>query len=180
MESNSLNDRNEGNSNDHFGVDEYLLFILAIAPLLKRWIHRMTGNRQVTEDVFVETTIQGWRFLDTSKGSETSVGWIRTIAKSIFFKHYRKERARRRTISQFRQKLKSDMERRSRQQNPAIRCEMNDTYGILPDDRREIFRDSLDGGFTDKELAVKYGLHINTIRKRLKEAEKFLERKFRD
>lgn len=182
MEANSPEKEIQAISPERDPTEEFLSALIEIEPSLQNRIDRSVGNSHDSEDIVQETFLRSWKCFEEQDDLKTFPGWIFRTAFRLFINWCTKEKSRKKTLSYFRQK--KEIEAKSRYDpstsatDPATQCECEELFRILPNDCRDIFRDYIKEKYTFEDLAVKYGIHVNTARYQVRKAMQFLESKF--
>jgi RNA polymerase sigma-70 factor, ECF subfamily len=134
--------------------------------------HRMTGTRNLAEDVVQDAFLSIWRSgarYDRARGSVRT--WILGIVHHRAIDHLRRAgvHERRRAADdglpeRVASAERTDVEAARREEAREVR----DALGLLPDDQRRVVELAYFGGFTHSEIAAMLGEPLGTVKGRMR------------
>jgi RNA polymerase sigma-70 factor, ECF subfamily len=142
-------------------------------PGLLRYLHGLTGRREIAEDLLQDTFVQAMRGVDGLVGANSPRAWLFAIARHLGINAIQ----RRRTTAALPEALAA-----APVDEGDPRCEaMRAAIGELPEGQREALQLRLRDELTYEEIAQVLGVPVGTVRSRLHNAVKNLrERLMRD
>jgi RNA polymerase sigma-70 factor, ECF subfamily len=69
------------------------------APEMFRYAYRLTGNRQIAEDILQETFLEAWRAIEKQRDAARARGWLFQILRHRYAHFLRDTRRHRQTLS---------------------------------------------------------------------------------
>lgn len=159
------------------------------ADALYNFSYHLTGNEEDANDLFQETLMKAWRFIDRYEEGTYAKAWLFTIAKNAFINEYR-----RRLKTPNRVELQDYITRKDKTSKPLtgnldLRQEMfqylmgdevTRAINQLPIDFRTVILLCDIEEFTYEEIAKILDVPIGTVRSRLHRARNELKKKLKE
>ncbi|WP_301182491.1 sigma-70 family RNA polymerase sigma factor [Subtercola boreus] len=133
------------------------------APALRRFVVRLTGDRQLAEDVVQETLLRAWRNPDVLRNDRSRRSWLFTVARNLVIDDWRSARAR--------NEIGTDTvpERASADHTDAVleAWLVSEAISQLSPPHREVLVHSFYGQKTVAEIGEQLGIPDGTVKSRL-------------
>jgi len=140
------------------------------APMLLRYLYRLTGRRDEAEDLLQETFVQALKGLDRLEAAASPKAWLFAIARHLGLN----ARQRRREMLPLDGQLAAPADN-----EPDARLErMREAIAALPEKQRDALQLRLGEGLTYEEIAVVLDIPVGTVRSRLHTAVRSLRELF--
>lgn len=153
-------------------------------PKLRENIGRMLVDKHDVEDALQETAFRIWKYRNGLKYEEKFSAWVLRIAVNVVIDFCIRREKRNARLARFRVRVLTTAKGKAGQIDPDVdpqaRYRTVEIIESIPDHCREIYVAKFLYGYANVELARMFNLHENTIRNRLRAAEKVLERKYAD
>jgi RNA polymerase sigma-70 factor, ECF subfamily len=144
-------------------------FVRDYYPGIYRYLHYLTGRREVAEDLAQETFVQAWRGLASFEGRSSLRAWLHRIAHREFLQSLRSQRP---LVSLD----EVGEERVSDSPDLAEVVDMRVILGKLPLGQRQVVALHYMEGYTSEEIAQILEAPVTTVNYRLLEARARLRR----
>ncbi len=159
------------------------------ADALYNFSYHLTGNEEDANDLFQETLMKAWRFIDRYEEGTNAKAWLFTIAKNAFINEYR-----RKVKTPNRVELQDYVTHQDREDTPLtgsldmredmfqylIGDEVTRAINQLAVDFRTVILLSDIEDFTYEEIAKILDVPIGTVRSRLHRARNELKKKLKE
>ncbi|MHC4443066.1 MAG: RNA polymerase sigma factor [Planctomycetota bacterium] len=140
-------------------------------PVLARYLRRITGQTELTEDLVQETFLQALRRIDGLAEVVSPKAWLFTIARNLSMTAYRKQRS----ISGLSKEITESDECR---EDPRL-YQMRQAIDSLSDKHREVLGLRLHDELSYEEISHVLGIPVGTVRSRLHHAVRQLREKIK-
>jgi RNA polymerase sigma-70 factor, ECF subfamily len=144
-------------------------FVRDYYPGIYRYLHYLTGRREVAEDLAQETFVQAWRGLASFEGRSSLRAWLHRIAHREFLQALRGQR-----VCASLDEAPQALEPRAAAETSAV--ELRQVIAKLPLGEREVVVLHYLEGYSYEEIAGILGAPVGRVRQRLVEARARLRR----
>lgn len=128
-------------------------------PALLRYLRRLTGRAEGSEDLLQETFVQALKGLDRVDAALSPKAWLFAIARHLGLN----ARQRRRDLLA----LPDELPAGPRERPDPRREDMREAIAALPDKQREALQLRLTDGLSYEEIAQVLDIPVGTVRSRL-------------
>jgi RNA polymerase sigma-70 factor (ECF subfamily) len=150
-------------------------WVRTLAPELYRFAYRISGNRQVAEDLVQETFAEAWRSMDKQREPEKARAWLYQILR-YRFSHYVRDRGHRIQAGPLHDGIDAAQRARPTLDALAEREQLQLALDQLAPEIRETFLMVFMQGYKCREAAQELRVPMGTILSRLSRARASLRK----
>jgi RNA polymerase sigma-70 factor (ECF subfamily) len=141
------------------------------------YLHRMSGDRQLAEDLTSETFYRAMRALDGFRGDSSMKTWLLRIARNLYLDRKRRDE-RSSSLEDLEEKGMVTAAGDADPESQLIRDEENEAVGralrALPEDDRSILLLSAQEELSCREIAEVLGISVTAVKTRIFRARRKL------
>jgi len=141
------------------------------------YLHRMSGDRQLAEDLTSETFYRAMRALDGFRGDSSMKTWLLRIARNLYLDRKRRDE-RSSSLEDLEEKGMVTAAGDADPESQLIRDEENEAVGralrALPEDDRSILLLSAQEELSCREIAEVLGISVTAVKTRMFRARRKL------
>ncbi len=159
--------------------DEFTGKIADLRPTLREFTYRFTRNREESQDLVQDTILKALTYRDKFRNDTNLKGWLFTIMRNTFINNYRKNQKARTTHDDTRDLYRLNVEDEYTFNRPVEKMEFKEVWSNMNSIREEFlvpFKMYITG-YKYHEIAEHLGIPIGTVKNRIFQARKEVQKK---